>query len=94
MGLLPEGEANLTRLLGIVEKSQVTAMVVILVVILMLVVSGAVVVLVVLAVMTDGGDVGGVGGGVGGVNGGVGGVDQGLTQGRLLGLKEQWAEHR
>ena len=40
--------------------------------------------------MTDGGDVGGVGGD----GGDVGGVDQGLTQGRLLGLKEQWAEHR
>ena len=38
MGLLPEGEANLARLLGIVEKSQVSMVMVILVVVFMLLV--------------------------------------------------------
>ena len=46
-------------------------------------------------VISDGGAVGDVGdGGDGGDVGGVGGVHEGLTQGRLLGLKEQWSEHR
>ena len=48
--------------------------------------------------ISDGGTVGDVGdggdGGDGGDVGGVGGVHEGLTQGRLLGLKEQWSEHK
>ena len=87
MGLLPEGEANLARLLGIVEKSQVSLVMVIPVVVcgvLVRLLLGGLVMLVILVMLVNG-DVGVIG---------VGGVHEGLTQGRLLGLKEQWSEHR
>ena len=93
MGLLPEGEANHARLLGIVQKSQVTIVMVwgcnqvVLVDLMLLKLFSFVVVkflMILLLVLMFDGD----------FAGDVGVVHQGLTQGRLLGLKEQWTEHR
>lgn len=94
MGLLPEGEANHARLLGIVQKSQVTIVMVwgcnqvILVDLMLLKLFSFVVVkflmILLLVLRFFAGD----------FAKDVGVVHQGLTQGRLLGLKEQWTEHR